>query len=39
MKNDVRKLSKEEQHVIRRLAVKRVLDGGAAAEVTRSFSW
>ncbi len=37
MKNDARKLSTEEQHLIRKLAVQRVLDGESAADVTRSF--
>jgi len=37
MKNDARKLSTEEQHLIRKLAVQRVQDGESAAEVTRSF--
>ena len=37
MKNDARKLSTEEQHLIRQLAVQRVLDGESAAEVTRYF--
>ena len=37
MKNDARKLSTEEQHLIRKLAVQRVFDGESAAEVTRSF--
>lgn len=37
MKNDARKLSTEEQHLVRRLAVQRVQDGESAAEVTRSF--
>ncbi len=37
MKNDARKLSTEEQHLIRKLAVQRVFDGETAAEVTRSF--
>jgi transposase len=37
MKNDARKLSTEEQHLIRKLAVQRVHDGEPPAEVTRSF--
>lgn len=37
MKNDGRKLSTEEQHLIRKLAVQRVLDGESAADVTRCF--
>ncbi len=37
MKNDARKLSAEEQHLIRKLAVQRVFDGEVAAEVARSF--
>ncbi|WP_185906536.1 IS630 family transposase [Teredinibacter haidensis] len=37
MKNDARKLSTEEQHLIRKIAVQRVHDGESAAEVTRSF--
>lgn len=37
MKNDARKLSTEEQHLIRKLAVQRVHDGESAADVTRSF--
>lgn len=37
MKNDARKLSTEEQHLIRKLAVQRVFDGEPAAEVTRHF--
>lgn len=37
MKNDARKLSTEEQHLIRKLAVQRVFDGESAAEVTRHF--
>jgi len=37
MKNDARKLSTEEQHLIRKLAVQRVFDGESVAEVTRSF--
>jgi len=36
MKYDARKLSTEEQHLIRKLAVQRVFDGESAAEVTRS---
>lgn len=47
MKYDARKLSTEEQHLIRKIAVQRVFDGESAAEVTRSlglggrtiFSW
>ena len=39
MKNDARKLSTEEQHLIRQLAVQRVLDGESAAEVTRYFGF
>lgn len=35
MKNDARKLSTEEQHLIRKLAVQRVFDGESAANVTR----
>ncbi len=37
MKYDARKISTEEQHLIRKLAVQRVFDGESAAEVTRSF--
>ena len=37
MINDARKLSTEEQHLIRKLAVQRVFDGESAADVTRSF--
>jgi len=37
MKYDARKLSTEEQHFLRRLAVQRVLDGEPASEVTRSY--
>jgi transposase len=37
MKLDARKISTEEQHLIRKLAVQRVLDGESAAAVTRSF--
>jgi len=37
MKYDARKISTEEQHLIRKLAVQRVLAGESAAEVTRSF--
>jgi len=37
MKNDARKISTEEQHLIRKLAVQRVLSGESAASVTRSF--
>lgn len=37
MKNDARKLSAEEQYLIRKLAVQRVFDGEVAAEVARSF--
>jgi len=37
MKNDARKLSTEEQHLIRKLAVQRVLDGESAAAVTRYY--
>ncbi len=37
MKYDARKLSTEEQHLLRRLAVQRVFDGEAASEVTRSY--
>ena len=36
MKNDARKLSTEEQHLIRKIAVQRVFDGETAASVTRS---
>jgi|GEM_PF-4270092 len=36
-KNVARKLSTEEQHLIRKIAVQRVHDGETAAEVTRSF--
>lgn len=35
MKNDARKFSTEEQHLIRKLAVQQVFDGESAAEVTR----
>ena len=37
MKNDARKLSTEEQYLIRKIAVQRVSDGEVAAEVARSF--
>ncbi|HEB91989.1 MAG TPA: transposase [Gammaproteobacteria bacterium] len=37
MKYDARKLSTEEQHLLRRLAVQRVFDGEAASEVTCSY--
>ncbi len=37
MKYDARKITTEEQHLIRKLAVQRVFDGESAAEVTRSF--
>ena len=37
MKNDAGKLSTEEQHLIRKLAVQGVLDGESAAEVRRYF--
>lgn len=37
MKYDARKITTEEQHLIRKLAVQRVLAGESAAEVTRSF--
>jgi transposase len=37
MKYDARKLSTEEQHLLRKLSVQRVFDGESAAEVTRSF--
>ena len=37
MKNDARKLSTEEQHLLRKFAFQRVLDGESAADVTRSF--
>ena len=37
MKNDARKLSTEEQYLIRKIAVQRVFDGEVAAEVARSF--
>lgn len=37
MKFDARKLSTEEQHLLRRLAVQRVFDGESATEVTRSY--
>ena len=37
MKYDARKLSTNEQALLRRLAVQRVLDGESAAEVTRSY--
>jgi len=37
MKNDARKLSTEEQHLVRKIAVQRVHDGESAVEVTRSF--
>ncbi|WP_444920044.1 IS630 family transposase [Microbulbifer sp. CnH-101-G] len=36
MKYDARKLSTEEQHLIRKIAVQRVFDGESAAEVGRS---
>lgn len=36
MKYDARKLSTEEQHLIRKIAVQRVFDGESAASVTRS---
>ena len=37
MKYDARKLSTEEQALLRRLAVRRVFDGESAAEVSRSY--
>jgi transposase len=37
MKYDARKLSTEEQFLLRRLAVQRVFDGEPAREVTRSY--
>jgi len=37
MKYDARKITTEEQHLIRKLSVQRVFDGESAAEVTRSF--
>ncbi len=37
MKYDARKISTEEQHLIRKLAVQRVFDGESVAEVTRYF--
>ncbi len=37
MKYDARKLSTEEQFLLRRLAVQRVFDGEPASEVTRSY--
>ena len=37
MKYDARKISTEEQHLLRKLAVQRVWDGETGAEVTRSF--
>ena len=37
MKYDARKITTEEQHLIRKLAVQRVFDGESAADVTRSF--
>jgi transposase len=37
MKYDARKITTEEQHLIRKLAVQRVLAGESAADVTRSF--
>ena len=37
MKYDARKISTEEQHLLRKIAVQRVFDGETAAEVTRSF--
>jgi len=37
MKYDARKLTTEDQHLIRKLAVQRVFDGESAAEVSRSF--
>lgn len=36
MRNDARKLSTEEQYLIRKIAVQRVLDGESAASVTRN---
>lgn len=36
MKTDFRKLSTEEQHLIRKIAVQRVFDGESATEVSRS---
>lgn len=36
MKYDTRKLGTEEQHLVRKIAVQRVLDGEPAAKVTRS---
>jgi len=37
MKYDARKISTEEQHLIRKLAVQRVFDGESVADVTRYF--
>lgn len=37
MKNDARKLSTENKHLLRKIAVQRVLDGEIAAEVARSY--
>jgi len=37
MRYDARKITTEEQHLLRKLAVQRVFDGESAAEVTRSF--
>jgi transposase len=37
MKNDARSLSTEEKHLLRKIAVQRVLDGEVAAEVARSY--
>lgn len=37
MKNDARNLSTENKHLLRKIAVQRVLDGEVAAEVSRSY--
>lgn len=37
MKNDARKLSTENKHLLRKIAVQRVLDGEIAAEVARCY--
>jgi len=37
MKYDARKISTQEQHLIRKLAVQRVFSGESAADITRSF--
>ena len=37
MKNDARKYTTEEKHLLRKIAVQRVLNGEVAAEVGRSY--